>query len=63
VPLAEMLVKPAGNVSETVTVLAASGPAFRGDSVKLTPFSAIMAFGEAVLVIARLVLAVPETNS
>jgi hypothetical protein len=53
VPLAEMLVKPAGSVSETVTVLAASGPALRGDSVKLTPVAAIMAFGEAVLVTLR----------
>src|ERR1700716_24913 len=48
-----MLVKPAGSVSETVTVLAASGAALRGDSGKLTGVAAIMAFGEAVLVTLR----------
>src|SRR5882724_5337320 len=48
-----MPVKPTGSVSETVTVLAASGPAFRGDNVKLTPLATIMAFGVAVLVTLR----------
>jgi hypothetical protein len=53
VPLAEMPVNPAGNVSETVTVPAASGPALRGASVKLAAFAAIMAFGVAVLEMLR----------
>ena len=53
VPLAEMPVNPAGNVSETVTVPAASGPALRGASVKPAAFAAIMAFGMAVLEMLR----------
>jgi len=53
VPLAEMLVKPVGNVSETVTALAASGPPFRGDSVKVAAVAAIMAVGEAALPMLR----------
>src|SRR5207245_2758359 len=56
-------VKPAGSVSETVTVPAASGPAFRGDSVKLAALAAIIAVGEAVLVMRRSAPAVTLTEA
>jgi hypothetical protein len=63
VPFAEMAVKPAGSVSETVTVPAASGPAFRGDRVKLPALAAIIAVGEAVLVMLRSAPAVTLTEA
>ena len=53
VPLAAMPVNPLGNVSLTETLLAGSGPTFRGCNVNVAALLATIGFGDAVLVILR----------